>query len=674
MPKRNVIDVDDVDADGALSSWTCSFCTLLNKSGHLCEACGNPKSGPKACGIHSEQWACPKCTFLNLNTTQCEVCQERKVVPKEAKEMFSSKKEASADPVGGVSTTGNTIESEKRSKEALTGVQNELQSALLKLVGAGSFRSGQLEVVQALLAGEDVLYVFPTGAGKSLCYQLPALLSKGKFGLVISPLIALMEDQVRSLRKRGISAVALHSELSPVERKEILAAIGQQRPRELKGFFTQAANSPKLVYLSPELATSSNFAEYLRLWSSQIALVAIDEAHCVSKWGHDFRPCYRNLQQLRALLPTHIPWAACTATATAKVRGDVAENLGLKGSPLKEVLLPFDRQNLRYAVIERIEDSSNYMRPTYEELISLTTSQTPDSSGIIYCQRQKDCEHIAELLQERGVSAMPFHAGLCKNKKRAAFEAFIGKPFEDSRNGKTSKASKPNIKQPETFPEKARVLVATIAFGMGVDKADVRFVFHAAPPKSLSAYYQESGRAGRDGKPALCVMFFTANEFSVARQLIQARAGASNSSNATIEIALQELQAVEDFSNLKECRRRAVLRHFGDPNADITKDWHAPDTCCDRCAEAAGASLKGLEMLTTQTRRSPREQIPTKLPSLQAASKAFPLVHEGHRPDGSTGSFVTARQLRGVPRPTSPGSGTPLTKKRRTLHFPTPPG
>lgn len=684
--KSDVIDVEDIDAvDTSVATWTCSVCTLCNQSKQaLCEACGNPKSqgdsnDSTAVFATEVQWACVRCTFLNTFTANaCDVCQERRPMATVAEKKCSNQTNAVQTPIGGVSTTlgsnAPTTVSEKGATcdsmcKTTRGVPNDLQAALHRLVDSGSFRSGQLEVVQALLAGEDVLYVFPTGAGKSLCYQLPALLSKGKFALVISPLIALMEDQIRSLRKRGISAVALHSELTAVERKDILAAIGQQqRPRELKGFFTQSANAPKLVYLSPELAASSNFSEYLRLWSAQIALVAIDEAHCVSKWGHDFRPCYRNLHQVRSLLPTNIPWAACTATATAKVRSDVAENLGLKGSPLREVLLPFDRQNLRYGVIQRREDSK-YTQPAYADLITLTSSQPPDSSGIIYCQRQKDCEHVAELLQENGISAMPFHAGLCKNRKRAAFEAFIGKPFEDktARNGKAKNA------KTETSPEKVRVLVATIAFGMGVDKADVRFVFHAAPPKSLSAYYQESGRAGRDGKPALCVMFFAENDFSVAKQLITSR-GAWSGASATSEIALQELQAVEDFSfNTTECRRRLVLRHFGDPSANAVKEWHAPDTCCDRCAEAAGTSLKGLENLSTsvERRRSPtprerreRQRIPAELPSLQPASKAFPLVHQGS--DQAGGSFVTARQLQGVARPRSPGSGTPK-KKRRTV-------
>ncbi|CAK9036429.1 ATP-dependent DNA helicase hus2/rqh1, partial [Durusdinium trenchii] len=468
------------------------------------------------------------------------------------------------------------------------------------------------------------------------------------FGLVISPLIALMEDQVRSLRRRGVPAVALHSELSATERRDILATIvPSHRPSELKGFFMKA-KTPKLVYLSPELATSSNFAESLRLWSSHIALVAIDEAHCVSKWGHDFRPCYRSLHQVRNQLPASIPWAACTATATSKVRQDVAENLGLKGDPLREVLLPFDRQNLRYGVIHRREDRD--FGGTYTELIDLTTAQPPESCGIIYCQRKSDCENIAELLQERGVSAMPFHAGLCKNKKRAAFEAFIGKPLEkSSRNPKGAKHPK-SVKDSaekalQPFPtERARVLVATIAFGMGVDKADVRFVFHAAPPKSLSAYYQESGRAGRDGEPALCVMFFTERDFSGAKQLIISSRGHS----ATTDIALQELDAVEAFcSNTEECRRSLLLRHFGDPSADKPPaTQRLPSHCCDRCAAFAHVSLQGLlpphsgGMTATASRR---ERVrPADLPGFQVASKAF----------GTGGSlqgpaFMTARQLRG---------------------------
>jgi len=612
--KRKVIDVEDEPL-----AWSCAACTLFNPPARCeCEACGLPKGKTASLG-----WTCAACTLVNQSeAARCQACQQAREAP--ASVTLDSPLEA------------HRCHAPAPQTPAPTG-DLELQSA--RLIGVGAFRPGQLEVIRALAAGQDVLYVFPTGAGKSLCFQVPALMSQGKFGLVISPLIALMKDQVRSMRAHGVPAVAIHSELSATERRDALAMIGQKRGEKLKGFFAKA---PKLVYLSPELATSSSFAEILRGWSSQIALVAIDEAHCVSKWGHDFRPCYRCLHQLRNVLP-QLPWAACTATATAKVRKDVAENLGLKGKPVLEVLLPFDRHNLRYGVISRRD--REFGGDPYTEVVDLTASQPSSDCGIIYCQRQADCENIADLLQECGVPAMPFHAGLSKSRKQAAFDAFIGKAGAAKRESAPSEA-------------KARVLVATIAFGMGVDKADIRFVFHASPPRSLSAYYQESGRAGRDGKPALCVMFYAERDFASARMLIQNRDRFGSGGN---EIALQELEAVEEYCGSTSCRRRMLLNHFGDPNADAACGSRKPEHCCDRCAAGAKLALHGLPQ--PKGRKTSAMPAPADLPGLRPASKAF----SGHSM-GESG-FVTARQLRGMTACPSSNAVCSPKKKKRLLHL-----
>ncbi|CAE7935576.1 rqh1, partial [Symbiodinium sp. KB8] len=384
---------------------------------------------------------------------------------------------------------------------------------------------------------------------------------------------------VRHLSARGLTAAALHSELPAAEKEAILTAIAPD-PKKAKGKGAKGHTTaaPKLLYLSPELATSPSFAAVLKRCADRIAIVAIDEAHCVSKWGHDFRPCYRCLRQLRSLIPSSVPWAACTATATAQVRADVARNLDLKGSPVAEVILPFDRCNLRYSVITRARRMGEF-----EELLELTAAQPEEDTGIIYCQRKQDCEYVAQMLKDRGIPAMPFHAGLSKVQKQAAFTAFLG-PTKRSGTVQLQLGQS----EPSGPPEKARVLVATIAFGMGVDKADVRFVFHATPPKSLSAYYQESGRGGRDGQPALCAMFCSRKDFANARQLLSVRRG-PDAADAE-EIALHELQAVEEYCNAGEpCRRQTLLKHFGDPSA--AKVQACPDLCCDRCATASGGTL-----------------------------------------------------------------------------------
>lgn len=495
------------------------------------------------------------------------------------------------------------------------GASVDLEAGLQHFFGFPGFRQGQRDVVQALIEGRDVLYVFPTGAGKSLCYQLSSLLAEeGRFGLVISPLIALMEDQVQQLRAAGIPAAALHSERTPREREEVLAALQAASSPTAKPS-TPVGPTPRLVYLSPELATSPDFAKTLSSWGRRLALVAVDEAHCVSKWGHDFRPCYRQLGRLRELLPQTVPIAACTATAAAAVRRDVRLSLRLQ-SPA-EVLLPFDRPNLHYEVVEKEMLAALGQDPVKDLLDLVAECAGRGEAGIVYCQRQRECEHFASLLCALGVQALPYHAGLKKQERQKAFAAFLG--GQESSN-------------------RAAVLVATIAFGMGVDKADVRFVVHAGPPKSLSAYYQESGRAGRDGKPSRCCLYYSRGELeAIGRMACRSCETLDPEEQAAMRAEAEAVKAYCEASK-GQCRRALLLRHFGDEPPKAA----AERPCCDICGGSASAR-----------RGDDKPQEWQQVGSFASAASPFGL---GRSPMG----FQTARQAFSAPRPASSAQSPPL--------------
>jgi len=384
----------------------------------------------------------------------------------------------------------------------------------------------------------------------------------------------------------------------------------------------------------------------LRL-AALLTLVAVDEAHCVSKWGHDFRPCYRRLGRLRALLPGRVPWAACTATATEAVRRDVAASLCLREGSL-EVVLPFDRPNLLYEVVRK-EDQGGLL-----DLLDFVAGRPTGQAGIIYCHRQRDCEQLSMLLVERGVRALPYHAGLTKQRREAAFAAFLGVA--------------PGLGGGEAV--QVSVLVATIAFGMGVDKADVRWVVHASPPKSLSAYYQESGRAGRDGHPARCVLYYAAEDIEA---LARFGPGAGGRQDAKVEetvanraAQLRELDAVREYCEAGRgfCRRGLLLSHFGDAGTRSTAELGGK--CCDNCAAAAGAAAARSAMADAKVAAAPA--FTGRAPSLATFVTARHLIATKDR-YAAVAAESTGARLRSVSeeKENRPQLGMPSGKRQRRL-------
>ena len=379
--------------------------------------------------------------------------------------------------------------------------------------GFAGFRGVQEKVIGRVMAGRHTLAVMPTGSGKSLCYQVPALARPGT-ALVISPLIALMHDQIRSAEGFGMRAASLTS--ADQDRGETI--------RRLK------RGELDLLYVAPERATTAGFRELID--GVELALIAIDEAHCVSEWGHDFRPDYRLLRPLLDAFP-EVPRLALTATADRQTRADILVQLGIGEDGL--ILAGFDRPNIRYHVRPRDGMTS--------QLKTLLADQP--GPGIVYVQSRDKAERLAEQMSGPGRTALPYHAGLEPQVRAANQRAFVG--------------------------SESMVMAATIAFGMGIDKPDVRFVAHAGLPKSIEAYYQETGRAGRDGDPAEAWLFWGAEDFSRARHRIETEVPTERRTGER-----QRLNALAAFVETADCRRALLLRHFGeDP----------PERCgnCDNC-------------------------------------------------------------------------------------------
>ncbi len=398
---------------------------------------------------------------------------------------------------------------------------NKKPIEILKAVfGYDRFRGQQQDVIEQLLAGQDALVLMPTGGGKSLCYQIPSLIRPG-VGIVISPLIALMQDQVSALLQLGVKAAFLNSTLSLDEVRSI--------ERQLLN------NELDLLYIAPERLTSGRtIALFQRI---QIALFAIDEAHCVSQWGHDFRADYLQLSLLHEQFPT-IPRIALTATADEKTRQEIILRLNLEHAPL--FLSGFDRPNIRYRIVQK--------QNAREQLIEFITAEHAGDAGIVYCLSRKKVDETAEWLRSKGINALAYHAGMTNDLRSRHQHRFL---MEDS-----------------------LVIVATIAFGMGIDKPNVRFVAHLDLPKSVEAYYQETGRAGRDGLPANAWMAYGLQDVITLRRML----ADSNADEAHKRLELHKLDAMLALCEQVHCRRQALLQYFGD---------HLEQPCnnCDTCLE-----------------------------------------------------------------------------------------
>jgi ATP-dependent DNA helicase RecQ len=387
---------------------------------------------------------------------------------------------------------------------ALKSGTTNLLPLLKQYFGFTSFRPLQEEIIRDSLAGKDVFALLPTGGGKSLCFQLPAMAQPG-LTVVVSPLIALMKDQVDGMQAGGIPATFLNSSL----------AQGESRAR-LRGLHN---GEFRLLYLAPERLMLSGVLSDLQRWN--VRLLAVDEAHCISEWGHDFRPEYRQLAELRKLFP-ETPMMALTATATERVRADIIKLLKLREPAC--YVASFNRSNLTYRVLAK--------NKPYDQVLEFVRAR-PKESGIVYCQSRKSAESVARRLNEDGVKARPYHAGLTPKERSEHQELFLR--------------------------DDVRVICATIAFGMGINKPNVRFVIHYDLPKNIEGYYQETGRAGRDGLPGDCVLLFSAGDVIKQTQFIDEKPDPKEQ-----QIAREQLQKMVHYAECSGCRRRELLAYFGE--------------------------------------------------------------------------------------------------------------
>ena len=399
----------------------------------------------------------------------------------------------------------------------------DLKASLKEFFGFDSFKGMQEQVISTILEGQDCFVIMPTGAGKSLCYQLPALISNGT-AVIISPLIALMKNQVDAIRGFGESdsiAQFLNSSLTKTQSEKVKRDVAEGRT--------------KMLYVAPETLKKDETIDFLR--SVKVSFVAVDEAHCISEWGHDFRPEYRRIKQIVKEIDD-VPMVALTATATPKVQLDIQKTLNMLDAQVFKS--SFNRSNLYYEVLPKGSKAQ-----TMKDLISFINKRK-GKSGIVYCLSRKKTEEVAEILQANGINALPYHAGLDAKTRAGNQDKFL---MED-----------------------ADVICATIAFGMGIDKPDVRFVIHYDVPKSLEGYYQETGRAGRDGKDGDCVLFFNPKDTEKLEKFLKDKPVAER------EIGTQLISEMAFFAESSQCRRKSLLHYFGE-NFDADNC----DKMCDNC-------------------------------------------------------------------------------------------
>lgn len=402
-----------------------------------------------------------------------------------------------------------------------------INQTLKQYFGYDSLRTGQEELINGILAGHDVLGIMPTGAGKSLCYQLPALMLKG-ITLVISPLISLMSDQVKALNQAGVHAAYINSSLTENQIRMALSYASQGRY--------------KIIYVAPERLNTPRFLDFA--CNADISMLTVDEAHCISQWGQDFRPSYLEIAGFLTRLPRRPIVSAFTATATERVKNDIVASLGLN-NPVTMVT-GFDRPNLFFRVVTRKGGSQK------DNSIINYVKKHEDESGIIYCATKKNVDKLYTLLNEQGISAGRYHAGLSNDERKQNQENF-------------------------TY-DRIRVMVATNAFGMGIDKSNVRYVLHYNMPQSLEYYYQEAGRAGRDGEEAECVLFFSKQDIMINKFLLQNKASAGDVASDMQKTAndRRKLQQMINYCETDKCLREFILSYFGDTT---------PCTCnkCSNC-------------------------------------------------------------------------------------------
>lgn len=425
-------------------------------------------------------------------------------------------------------------------KEKSTSV---VQTTLRETFGFDSFRPGQEEVVNTVLSGRDSFSVMPTGGGKSLCYQLPALLLQG-VTIVISPLISLMKDQVDAALSNGIGAAYLNSTVLPEEQNRIVKAI---RGGEIA-----------LLYVAPERFALARFVALLQ--EIPLALFAIDEAHCVSQWGHDFRPDYLNLAQLVQRFPT-VPVAAFTATATERVQNDIIQRLGLRNPIIRRS--SFDRPNLFIEVRPKQQVNKQLLQEVQNR---------PDEAGVIYRTTRKDVEKTTAFLSDAGISVLPYHAGLAPEVRQENQERFNR--------------------------DEVSVIVATVAFGMGIDKSNVRYVLHGDLPKNIESYYQEIGRAGRDGEPGHCVLFYGRGDVVRIRYLMKGMPDGDE--KRALEASLQTMV---QYATNPRCRRTQVLAYF---NEQYPKENCDSCDVCTGSVETIDATINAQKFLSTVVRSGSR--------------------------------------------------------------------